>query len=578
MSKPNRSKQSRNNNTKSELRTGVKPQSTKGASKPKSPRGESMDGYNVQDMPTKFDKKQALKNKRMFDNVGKKEASASNDPGWYIYNDQIAKDGDTAMYINRVGLNAHTAMLNGGETHFMIPSLMTFKFCPTPGPTHDGNGAPVNQQTIAMHRRIQRMISKNISSEFTPGDLAQFLICMDSVIMAYAWAQRVYLLNTYYSAVNPTVPNCIWSALNLSPTDMENNINWEGYRTQLNIIGDRLKNISVPTGLKIIARHTWLVSNVFKDSDSDKASLYMFTPSRYYEYHNNTQGTPGGAIAVLKPWPSFTSPNAWGHTNLQAILDFISNLIDRFINDIDIQTMQGRLRTAFDPDQFMTVGYITAGDAMEPVFVPEVLPQIHNMDIVGSLASVGPNTGNVDQTANDGVNQVLLLRGWNNGGYSGMYGKVLDMPFDNPSMEHNYVATRFMVTAQSTTVDDTKVTRLVHYGSEVVEDAFLYYGMGPSYEQVISNYGIEGGNDLTYVGAGPRILLHFCRRAHFNMAPLLKLTNDNNAFSTGEQTQTPTWCDVLGDITNIATMSDVNLGAYHVAALMGEWLNPNLFV
>lgn len=489
-------------------------------------------------------------------------SDASNDPGWYKYTENVYNTGGNFNYLNQVGRPIHTAMINGGQYNLTVPSLMSFSFTPTPGPTDGDIFSACNQATLALYMSIQQNVQKELP--FTPGDLCILITCMDSIYMMYAWLCRLYALKQTMSVMNMTIPNVFLKAMGFDPATITNELGWSDFKKELDIFAENINQIKVPKDIKMVLRHSWLTSNVFTDGTTSKAQFYMFNPRYVYSFSNN--GGPRGAFAQMTNVPSFTTHG------LRGAIDFVKELYKFVFQDMDMKTLQAWLLRAHpEQDWYVNVTPISDTAVLVPTFVAEVLPQIHNMDIVGPLAPEGPNNGNIIQTEWNGVSQVLITSTSNPanhlkppcGAFFSAYDKFIDMPTDNIDRDLNYVATRFKVNTapgyyiKHTDAGDEYRIKLVDYGTEIINTAEVYVNTTDEPDVWVTNGVGWQYPSASYVTTVPPLYdreKRIARWLHFYMGPILYMTNDLIFDNMAGQTDTPTWVDTYSDLTNYATI------------------------
>lgn len=496
---------------------------------------------------------------------------AENDPSWYIFSDQIATDGGNVQSYNRVGVNLPSSPIqyyNGDPQYFFIPSLMSFEFIPTVGEMDmtKCERAAVNLQTVAMWKAIQQRVQKELP--FTHGDLAQYLFAMDSIYMLYFWAKRVYGVSKAFDSDNITVPNVYLESMGLDVANLTNDMGWEDYRKALNLLSVRINTFKVPATMKILERHTWLVSHIFKDSESYKASQYIFNPGAYYEYLSGSGSYTHDAVCDFKTMPA-------GLT-LSSIIDLLEDLVDKALTDMNLNTMQGWLMRAYDPQDFFLVDETSADYIIKPEFVAEVLPQIHNMRVMGPIKHPDVNTiGSLFQHVNNGVYQGFAFAPdskWGHVNYN--VDHLVDVLKDKTDVSDNYVATRFMVTGTTKTIEGTTYVIPRYYGTEIIARVKVYSGRtdgNPFNAHYVDTWeanveGIDVSSSWSWQNWLP-----ICRWLHFEMGPMLLATTDKNLVPTYQPN--PKETEVVGNITNVFYLTSKEIATLHVTAVMGEWMN-----
>jgi hypothetical protein len=506
---------------------------------------------------------------------------AGNDPAWYKFNDQIYNESGKLNYLYKIGMPLKgNTQVGSGQLNSVLPSAICFKFAPMPGDTVEGVSAPVNQAAIAFYRAMQRRVQKELP--FAPCDLTIFFMCMDSVYMMYSWLCRLYALNCTYMSINPTLPRVLFKAMGLDTTNDAyiQDLGWEDFKKRLDAFCISLNNVRCPKFIKMMDRHSWLTSNVFKDSPNDKAGCYIFTPSHCYIYENS--GSPLGAYANLHYIDSSEI------NTLRNAMNFVTNMWEKIRLDENFNTIQAWLGRAYDESEFKGMAMLAPTAYCDPIYVGEVLPQIHNMDICGAIV-LTDGLGDITQTSRDVVQQRIQLNQLGKKAFGNIYTsannkRLLDQPMDNPSIDANYVATRFKITTKLDSYIEDGGNRYIDaefYGTEIIGSATIWEGVpntGEFRSFTLYSNSIPCNNDSSLTASltdvTPQDMQTYAKWLHFFCSPMLVLTNDGGA----DPTDFPAWFDVLGDVTNITMISRDDIQQLHSAAVMGEWLNPADFL
>jgi hypothetical protein len=510
-----------------------------------------------------------------------KHPTAKNDASWYTYSLDIVNTSANLNYNNPIGIPYHVDPTDVGQGQMWTeaaPSLMSIYWMPTPGMAentivHRAINAPVNLQCRALYSLIQATVTQNLP--FAAADLGIHLMFMDTIYLFMAHMQRFYYLYRSYKIMNRTMPDVFFEAYGMHRSSLHTGgYTIADFKEDLLTLEQELERIFVPEGFDILNRHYWMGKHVFKDSDSNKAQMYMFIPKYIWKFEG--EGSLTGGQLTLTMVPSFYD------TGLKGMMDFMHTMLDTYYTDSDVATLNGYLLRAFDkrwnPDPLDVNGIL------EPTFEPEVLLQIHNLRAVGEPllpADAAPHddtVGHIYQTDTDAIAWTPLTRmdTTSFGFAGGCRGETfLDMPMEAPTPADNLVATRLTVSGGSMIYDTkTKCFRPQAYGTELVTGVTVWAwdnaanSFRSKYLKTLAWSIYDDGTSGLEISQSLVQTLSYL--SHFQFGPLFAFTNDGAHGS--EDVNSDTWVDWLGDITNYTTIAKKDLMKLHDAAALGEWL------
>lgn len=504
--------------------------------------------------------------------------ASANSPEWYKFGDAMLGSATNLQFMNVVGeIEKDTQMQGGMHSYKITPTLMSFKFTPTLGMTPIPEDAPINIQALAFKQYVQSNITQDV--KFEPADVAVHIGAMDSIFMMYYWAQRLYGIYRTFSVYNVTMPNVYFKSMGLDPDNMEVDMSWPQFLFDLNTIAVKLATFVLPAELKLFARHLQLVSNIYTDSPDGKAQQYIFNPAGLWRYVlYGAQGHQGGALR-FEVLPDFAHAEV-GKRNLAGVIDYLNTLVNSVYNDATIKNMNTWFLKVYGADKQIMVHQLDKDYRVLPVYVPEILPQIHNMDIVGDLNYYGEEhlTNMYTQNAQGWIQWTPAVINKHSGAWRGSYNdKVIDMPNLDPTADDIAVASRLMVCGHGESKNNNVITYLDAYGSEIINTATIYAG-NHGYEDVFEYSGIpynvipgvaSMSNPLTC-----DFMSSLCRWMAFGWGPMLKFTNESRNDTYAVDT---TWYDILADENNLAYFDARVIRNLHRACLMGELFVPSYF-
>lgn len=293
-----------------------------------------------------------------------------NDPDWYGKNPIQVEATGNISFLNAlgssIGITDNTAM---HPYRGSAGGVMRCGYVPTFGNPQNINDA----MNVAAWKLYAQIRQKNSGARnYDAPDLMKYFILMDTVYSYAAFLTRIYGFVNSYSAANRYLPEAIFAAMNVSLSDVRRHI--PELRAYIDHYISKANSFAVPSNMPILKRHFWMCSNVYKDSDSPWAQVYVNTPEVYATY-NYTNGK-----VEFKPLTT-TPSEQLSYTRLIEIGDRIVNSI---LTSEDSNIISGDILKAFDGKLF-SLSAVPADYALFPVFDPSVLEQIMNSNALGTI-------------------------------------------------------------------------------------------------------------------------------------------------------------------------------------------------
>lgn len=223
-----------------------------------------------------------------------------NDVSWYAKNQQMLTDAASYSYNTPLGTPIPYKKLMSGVPNYAqtgvgesVPGLMAINFVPTIGVSKDSiSPANIAAQNIYSYVRYMNSGAKN----YDQADLMLYMLAMDSLYMYWNWMKRIYGYLSVYSQYNKYMPRAYAKADGIKFDDFITRL--ADFREYINQCAARLTAFCVPAVMPYFIRHSWMVSNIYKDSDTLKAQQYMFTPTYFYKYDETGSQYGGQLIRV----------------------------------------------------------------------------------------------------------------------------------------------------------------------------------------------------------------------------------------------------------------------------------------
>lgn len=301
---------------------------------------------------------------------------SDNDWRWYAPTEQLVRDFASFPFGIPLGtlLPSHgrsTTAANVGKT--AIPGICALYFEPAIGYSTDETSA-VNMAMRQLFSFVRKTNSG--STNYDAPDLMLNFIALDSLHMWLANLKRVYGVMTGTAVTNKYLAKHLVRMLGFSYESLQANLaNFRGF---INLLASRLAVFPIPNSVSYCTRHAWMAENVYTDSDSEKAQIYVYVPSGYYQFVLDENGA--GGLNRVRPWQSAVdAPNA--ELTLDDIVAFSEQLLNPIIVNQDFNIMAGDILHAYGEAGIYKVTGIADNYAVLPTFNKEVLSQIENATV-----------------------------------------------------------------------------------------------------------------------------------------------------------------------------------------------------
>lgn len=483
-----------------------------------------------------------------------------NDVEWYSKNEYMLRDAASFSYNSPigtripyqqmfkagVGTESQPVSLNLDPIYDAVPGLMSLLFVPTIGYSVDSS-SPANlaAQNIYSYVRYMNSGAKN----YDQADLMLYFLAMDSIYMTWNWAKRIYGYARIYSTKNKYLPKIFAAADSVDLDDIVSNL--ADFRLQLNSFAAQISSFCVPAVMPLFIRHSWMVSNIYKDSDVDKAQLYMFNPRNYYVF-SETASETGGSLN----WNAFPTHDAtttvWKMKDIMAAL---KRQIDQVAYSEDIGVMSGDVLKAYGSEKLFKISPIDPDYEIVPVYNEEVLNQIHNSTVIG-LPEM--NSLNITQDPDEG----FLIYNPNFQADILPVKKMVNMPWNDVTPANTMVGTRLTALFREDLVDNKAYAVI---GTEYLIDRRIWF------------YNEDGSWGFDYVhdnivykdGGDTQALRVIGLLTQFDWHPLVYV------FKQGTGKNYALWT-VLGDISNYTLIDTYSMEQTHTTAILSEFNVPQI--
>lgn len=483
----------------------------------------------------------------------------ANDPAWYNLNKQMVADAASISFKSPLMYGLGTMDLQISNTQSPRGSVVALGVIPSIGIRHSGTigapSTPTNFATLCAQNIYAWVRHANSgASNYEPADLMMYLFAMDAAYSFYAWGRSIYRLANSFSGDNLTLIQDISNAINVDVSDFRSNL--ASFRWYLNSVATRLNALAVPSKFPYFNRHIWMFSNLFKDDNTRKSSIYLFYPEKIGLFEPTS-----GRIQYQSPSQLLVS-GLWEYHEFVSVMDrILSNLLA--VEDIGI--INGDIRKAYGSDLFM-IEETPVDDYIDPIYSAEVLSQISCATLVGTLKNDTCDICQYNGTIYQGtyvesgtptVSQYYPNISVADGSAYTRRQFIVNLYKDDPTPDDVMVATRLMAEYGYATESQTTHRLVIGTGSEFITTAtVVYYGDNTSSSTKTSIYDY-----VSRFGAGVAAVLY-----QFDWFPSF-IGNPDSAATT-------TFYTIIPDLSVYALIDDVVLHNIHSTALLSEFYIP----
>lgn len=413
---------------------------------------------------------------------GEANTAACNDPSWYAKNQFLLESAASLAYGTPLGAPFRMDNIRSQEDlpetqayvgiTASIPGVMSILVAPTPGKSID-YASPVNvaAQNVYSYVRYKNSGAANYDAP----DLMLYLLAMDSLYAAWNWAKRLYGLACAYNQLNRYTPRALVQANGVDYDDLV--LNLANFRTYVNKLGAQINSFCVPATMNYLVRHSWMFSNVYKDSDTSKSQFYEFVPAFLYMYSETTSEQGGELIPI--------NINQGQTTLLKTadVINLLNNMVSALSYSEDIGIMSGDILKAYGQGGLFILSPMEAEYTVQPVYNREVLSQIENLHPLAVTAAdvatfkIGQNPDTNYITFNPTVSNATVHKG-----------VMINIHSESPTPSDTMVATRLITLARRSASGNTLYVN--SYASEIVTglNIYVYTPKGVSPFATFSSY------------------------------------------------------------------------------------------
>lgn len=417
------------------------------------------------------------------------QKSKANDPRWYAQNPQLLVDAASFPYSwpvgNRLNLGEYAPEINAGS----VPGVMAINTAIGFGYSDQFN-SPINVAARNIYSYVRHANSGH--ANYDAPDLMLYLCAMDSLYAFHSWMKRIYGVVQTYSYTNRYYPVAVVNAMNVNFDSIQANL--ANFRAYINSFAVKVGSMCIPASMSFMARHMWMYSGLYLDTNQNKPQTYLFNPAGFYGYTLNSDGSGmlqwndlkrpdspvGRAVYPLPDW-AYTPVDNDNLLDFDLIVKFGNAMLDAVLSSEDMNIMSGDILKAFGPENVYKIDSISETYTVLPVYDEEVLSQIENASLMGHIIDANltqdPTHGYLVYTphfkhpwAFDRVDQEAP------GQNAFMCDRMVTLHKDNVTPADTMVATRLTnISSEFSETQAGPVHTIKTMGSEVATDAVIYF-------------------------------------------------------------------------------------------------------
>ena len=262
------------------------------------------------------------------------------------------------------------------ETEYRIPSICRMRWFPTYG-VSDGNGSSISLIANKLYGKIMTVLKRK-SLPYDPTAVVMQLMAMDSIYCAYECAVRAYKAANTTSLDNAYLPSALCEACGFNYADMV--ANKSNVYFDLATMRTALTEYLIPKDYKMIGRHLDMCKYIYRDSPSNKAQLYVFTPDYLWSWakvdtHGKLTagkfGSAGTGVTIWKKWSDFR--------------DNWNNMLNAILNSTSFKDINAGIRSVWAESDVYTMDLPDITASLEYTQDDAVLSAICNMTPIGDV-------------------------------------------------------------------------------------------------------------------------------------------------------------------------------------------------
>lgn len=493
-----------------------------------------------------------------------------NPPSDYIPSDPILSSVGSFSYNTAVGTPINLGIpVSRANVNINLPGVFVTLMAPTLGMCDD-NTSSANVAARDIYQFVRHLNSGG--TNYDPMDLMIYLGAIDSCYLFHQYLMRLYGVLQTYSAVNRYLPEMLVDAMCINFADVRSKITQlSGY---INLFAVNLEAFYVPDVMPVMKVHSQAISGIMRDSDSERANMFMLVPAYFYQLNETSEG--GGSLQAVPFITDERMNNPLMRYTLEQLMEYGNSLIQAVMDSQDCGTISGDLMKAYGTRRYY-ISQMPLDYKVFPIQDDRLLMKIHNATICPTLTDDdfnGESNWNIVQDINKlnlvfkpsfALTEELFMYSMNR--------RVLDMYWGNPTNEDNMEATRWMVFFDDSTPGDSGNPTPKIFGTELL--CGMYIGTF-TINSTANPQGVQwqphrsGSMTTIDVSAGEvepiqymATIKRLCQVTKFDWAPILYVGKYDNGDGYLEE--------IFGDLDNYIVVDKEVIKQLHLAATIAEF-------
>lgn len=441
-----------------------------------------------------------------------------------------------------------------------VPGIMTLTIVPTIGRSEDINSG-ANLAAKDTYVGIRRNNMGTIP--YDPADVMLYMLAIDSIIFILSFIRRAFRIARQFKWKNRYIPDAILESMGINSSQMR--ANFGDYIARYDMIVTKAQRLVYLRDFPLLADHSMLFSEIYKDGEDERAQFYVTRPKGYYVMTM----LPENPKQILK-WTDIAN---YVPVHLSVWLDRVETMINNISYVSMYSNIAGQIEKSFGPN----VAHLPlSGDLepLEPIYNSDFGWVLQNCDIVSGVENLDIYES-LDVDNNLGA---IICKPSYVSAIAPVYNTTIFTSHNSLSAEEVFQVTRWKATRALATQE--YILQELVTGTEIITSIDVYfYVVNPvggltlsrsnmSHDLVLAADGDDGVPSDLVIEA----LEMFSRATNFKWYPYVNLY-----YNTGNIPPDPTkFIGVIGNIDNyqqigggqIALLQDVRqLEAFYMASI-----------
>lgn len=306
--------------------------------------------------------------------------SKTNDWHWYAQNEYLLKGSASLPYSWPLGMNLNLGPNAPEVNKGSIPGICVIHTSPTFGWSVDSN-SPVNTASRMMYTFVRHENSGH--TNYDSPDLMLYILGVDSLYSYHAWMRRIFGTMNLYARENRYLAKPLVEAEGADFDDIVRHL--ADFNLYINHFATETAKFAIPINMPYNAKHSWMYSGLYLDTDQPKAQTYLFNPHGFYRYELQNDA---GALKFkeLLPIPTHYPEDNRKLLTYADIIDYGDSILAPLSGSEDFHIMSGDVLKAYKDSGCAQPPMTDLTYKVLPVYDESVLDQIQNASLIGDWA------------------------------------------------------------------------------------------------------------------------------------------------------------------------------------------------